>query len=155
MGDRDDTTRVVKLRRDPQLSLRRGRGTYEAYQIEQKSIPAAADGIFHPSVRHRRRCVWRCQKKVQPSLVLPPTMPSCFIFLSPCHKLPLVKCAFLVKILQQARPDAVAPSVFHPEVVEILQGSRDGHVEIHLPRARVVPFTGAEEGAKRFASVRV
>lgn len=155
MGDRDDTTRVVKLLRDPQLSLCRGRGPGEAYQVEQKGIPAAADRIFHPSVRHRRRCVWRCQEKVQFSLVLPPTMPSCFIFLSPCHKLPLVKCAFLVKILQQAGPDVVASSVSHPKVVEVFQGSRDGHVDVNLPHARVVPFAGAEEGAKCFASVRV
>ena len=82
-------------------------------------------------------------------------MPASFIRLSFRHPLPLLERAFLVPVSQQSGPDFVSTDIFDPEVVQILDRTRDLHIKVHLRCAFIVPLAGSEERLESLAAIGV
>ena len=95
------------------------------------------------------------EKEVNLCIIFPPVMPPGFVRLSFRHPPPLLERGFLMPILQQSGPDLVSTDIFDPEVVQILDRTRDLHIKVHLRRAFVTPLTSPEERTESLAAVGV
>lgn len=127
------------------------------YQVEEESVPAAADRVVHTAVRHGGRGVRRhkhdIHRVVALALRVPPVVEPRLVCLAAACELPVLVCALGVPVLDQPGPDVVAPHVLDPPVVQLLDKAREVHVLDHDGGAEVVPLATAEERHERLTAV--